>query len=147
MHNNYFFLSALVKELSQKLDQSTLIDCFSQSANELVIGIVLKDDSEFWIKADLSSNFSCLSFPISFARSKKNSTNYFKEINGLPIVQIKMFDNERAFSISFKGGYHLLFKLFGNRSNVSLYKGEEGIKSFSNQFFSELEKPLSCCAL
>ena len=143
MHNNYFFLSALVKELSQKLHQSTLIECFSQSPNELVLGIVLEDESEFWIKANLSSNFSCLSFPLEFARSKKYSINYFKELNGLPIVGIKMFDNERAFRLSFKGGYHLLFKLFGNRSNVSLYKEEEGIKSFSNQFFSELEKPLS----
>lgn len=143
MHNNYFFLRKLSSELNDKLKGGVLVECFSQSPNELILGFSLPNREEFWVKMDMSASFSCISFPSVFYKSKKGVSNYFKELIGLKVIGVDQFDNERAFKVSFGKKSHLVFKLFGNRSNVSLYEGQVGVKSFSKQFYPELEKALS----
>lgn len=134
MHNNYFFLKRLAAELQEKLAGATLLECFSQSKDELVLGFALKSHEDFYWKADLKSTFSCLYFPQDFARARRNSVNLFPEIINQKVKNIFVYNNERAICLSFKNGYSLVFKLFGNRSSCILYKDELGIKVFNKQY-------------
>ena len=50
--------------------------------------------------------------------------------------EVELYENERAFSIHLLGGYKLLFKLFGNRGNVLLFRDED----YQGQFQKKLKK-------
>ena len=49
MHNNYYFLSALAEELNEKLVGATLLECFSQNRDELIIGFSINPKQDFFI--------------------------------------------------------------------------------------------------
>lgn len=121
MHNNYHFLQHLSKALENPLEDMEFSTCFSQNKDELVLGFH-NDKKEFWIRAVLVSNFNMLYFPESFQRTRKNSVNLFESALTLKVECIRQYKNERCFSIELSHGFSLLFKLFGNRSNVILFK-------------------------
>jgi predicted ribosome quality control (RQC) complex YloA/Tae2 family protein len=131
VHNNYFFLKQLTESLKSRISGFALGACFSQDKDELIFGLH-KGQSEFWIKADLKSQFSCLSFPDRFTRARKNSIDLFPEIIDRIIVDIHQYRHERAFSFILDNNYLLLFKLFGNFSNILLYKEGQCINVFKH---------------
>ena len=131
MHNNYFFLNRLSGELNNRILGFTIAACFSQNKDELVI-MLIKDNLEFWIQADLKRQFSCLSFPEQYSRARKNSINLFPEMIGRKISEIHQYNHERAFSFILDEEYVLLFKLFGNFSNILLYKDDQCINIFKH---------------
>ncbi|MEM6525060.1 MAG: NFACT RNA binding domain-containing protein [Bacteroidota bacterium] len=118
MHNNYYFLTRLVRELEPKITGSTLTNCFSQNKDELIISF----DDGFTIKAALDSNFSCLSFPNTFYRARKNSIDLFEKLQYKKVTGIRQFENERCFAIEFENDLNLIFKMHGNRSNIILFE-------------------------
>ncbi len=148
MQNNYYFLKKLTKELEPSLIGLQLSTCFSQQKNELILGFS-SPAKEFYIKATLQSDFSCLSFPNTFARSKKNSANLFPEILDKKIQSLIQYENERCFSIIFENDYTLLFKMHGNRSNIILFRNNEIVALFKNSLLNDknillqnLDRPL-----
>ena len=131
MHNNYFFLRKLVEKLEVRLTGSSVEACFSQNKDELVLAFK-QGTVEFWLKADLKYQFSCLSFPTDFSRARKNSIDLFPEIIGRVVTEIHQYQHERAFSIFLDHEVMLLFKLFGNFSNVILYEDDRCINIFKH---------------
>lgn len=142
MHNNYYFLAQLTVQLKQKLEGFTLVSCFSQSKDELIIEFNNESQS-FFIKASLQANFSCLSFPKTFNRARKNSIDLFNEVLMKQVKTIIQHENERSFSILLEGDYSLLFKMHGNRSNVVLFQGSQAIRLFRNHLESDMDIKLS----
>jgi predicted ribosome quality control (RQC) complex YloA/Tae2 family protein len=127
MQTNYYFLRHLSARLSTELRGLVLAECFSQEKDELVLGFCTegkqwKKRREFYIKAVIRPDFVCLNFPEEFRRASKNSVDLFAELIDLPVLGLRQFLNERAFAIEFEQGYVLLFKLFGNRSNLILFQ-------------------------
>ena len=147
MHNNYYFLRQLTAKLEEQLTGRILATCFSQDKDELVLGFVPDNDekSEFYIRAVLTPQFCCLHFPGTFQRSRKNNVDLFQEIIGKKIARVKQFINERAFAFYFEGDekFILLFKMFGNRSNLILFSGDEVQKIFNNKLVKDYELQLS----
>ncbi len=131
MHNNYFFLRKLAESLEERLSGLSSAACFSQNKDELILAFV-KGPAEFWIKADLKNQFSCLSFPDEFRRARKNSIDIFPEIIGKEVTGIQTYAHERAFSIILDHEINLLFKLFGNNSNALLYQEDRCINVFKH---------------
>lgn len=131
MHNNYFFLRKLSQSLKERLSGYSPAACFSQNKDELIFAFT-KGRDEFWIRADLKNQFSCLSFPIDFRRARKNSIDIFPEIIGRTVTDIYIYSHERAFSIILDHEIKLLFKLFGNLSNALLYKDDRCISVFKH---------------
>lgn len=121
MHLNYFFLKKVSAALNEKLKGFTLETCFSQEKDELVLGLANKE-TEFFIKAMLTANFSTLAFPAEFHRKRQNSVNLFPELIGREVLEVVQHRGERSFYIRFAEGYLLLFKMFGNRSNLVVFK-------------------------
>jgi len=141
VHNNYYFLSELSKELTTKIVGATLLECFSQNKDELILGFSISAAADFYIKAHLSNQFSCLAFYDEFARAKRNSLDLFRNCIGLKIEKVIMHKNERAFSFKFNNKQYLTFKLFGRFSNI-IHFDKKGavIKLFNGQY--DLDKSL-----
>jgi predicted ribosome quality control (RQC) complex YloA/Tae2 family protein len=142
VHNNYYFLKQLSRQLNQELVGYTLVSCFSQNKGELVIEFNNTKQS-FFIKASLLPQFCCLSFPESFNRARKNSVDLFNEILLTKVMGVRQFENERSFSLELSDSYHLLFKMHGNRSNIILFQGSSPISLFRNQLNADLKLSLS----
>lgn len=137
MHNNYYFLRQLSTKLERTLAGYSVVSCFSQNRDELVVELNNKEQS-FFIKAHLLPAFSCLSFPGQFARAKKNSVDLFDDLVLREFIGVRQFENERSFALNFKGELSLIFKLHGNRSNILLTREDSVIKVFKNQFSDDL---------
>ncbi len=142
MHNNYYFLVQLSVQLKSKLEGFTLVSCFSQNKDELIIEFN-NESKSFFIKASLLANFCCLSFPNTFNRARKNSVDLFNEVLMKQVITITQYENERSFSIQLEDDYSLLFKMHGNRSNVALFRGDQPINVFRNHLASDREIKLS----
>lgn len=138
MQNNYYFLRQLSRQLEQKLKGYTVVSCFSQNKEELIIELN-NEKTSFFIKAHLLATFSCLSFPTQFSRAKKNSIDLFDEIILKKIVAVTQFENERSFAVEFEKGYALIFKMHANRSNVLMVKDGVVIQIFRNQFKADFD--------
>lgn len=137
MHNNYYFLKHLSKELEQKIIGYELIEVFSQNKDELILGFATFNTS-FYIKAHLQSDFCCLYFTEEFQRSRKNSVNLFKNAILKKVVAIRQFKNERCFSIELEDNLKLLFKMHGNRSNIILFEKNIPVSLFKNSLKKDL---------
>jgi predicted ribosome quality control (RQC) complex YloA/Tae2 family protein len=108
---------------------SVVSECFSQSKQELVIRLETAS-KPFFIKASLGAELSCLSFPDTFHRAKKNSVDLFNDLIGQRVEAIRQYENERSFSLKLTNNLALLFKMHGNRSNVILLQGENPTELF-----------------
>ena len=120
MHNNFYFLRQISKQLELRLKGTVVSECFTQSKEELVIRFETHT-TPFFIKASLLANFSCLSFPENFQRARKNSVDLFPNLIGQRLISVRQFQNERSFALCFTNELTLLFKMHGNRSNLILF--------------------------
>ena len=144
MQNNFYVLRQLVKELNPVLDSARLIACFSQDKEELIMQFLTKSGENFFIKAHLRANLSCLSFPNEFARAKRNSANLFEELVGIKVCSVQEFKNDRSFVLRFENDKYLLFKLHGNRGNIVLLDSNgRALKLFRSKLVKDLSIDLN----
>ncbi|MEA5461322.1 NFACT RNA binding domain-containing protein [Arcicella sp. LKC2W] len=138
MQTNYYFLRQLSKRLEKELVGMVLAECFSQEKDELLLGFCTdgkqwKQQRDFYIKAALHPDFACLNFPNDFKRAGRNSVDLFKNLIDLKVVSVRQFLNERAFGIYFENDFVLLFKMYGNRSNIILLHENKVIDLLHNK--------------
>lgn len=129
MHNNYYFLRQLSRQLRKELTGFKIGEVFSQVKDELIIALY-REKKELAIKAHLSPSFCCLSFPENFSRARRNSVDLFQQIIGSEILDIVQIDNDRSFYFQLRGDFQLLFKMHGNRSNVILIQEKSIVEVF-----------------
>lgn len=134
MHHNYHFLKQLSQSLKTVLVGKHLLEAFSQNKDELVLGFSNAQHEEIYIRATLTLDFACLNISDEFHRAKRNSVNLFDEIMDLEVLDVIQSKNERSIRIVLTKNYTLLFKLFGNRSNVILFHQQELVSVFNNNF-------------
>lgn len=131
MHNNFYFLRQISARLREKLLGFTLVSCFSQNKDELVFEFNNAKES-FFIRADLQGDFSCLTFPESFRRARRNSIDLFEGVVMKKVTGVRQFENERSFEIQLEDELFVLFKMHGNKANVVLLKNNEEIDRFKS---------------
>lgn len=137
MHNNHFFLKHLLPSLHSKMAGAILAECFSQNKDELILEFRLISGDNFYIKAYQKSDFSCLSFPKKYSRAKRNSIDLFGQIKDHAVSKLQLIKNERAFIIHFNNERKLLFKLYGNQSNIILFEKDSIIELFKNSLIRD----------
>lgn len=130
-------MNFLSRELDKKLSQATVVECFSQNKDELIIACATRNKEDFYIKAHLKPGFCCLSFPDNFRRARKNSVGLFKALLTARVIKVYQYLNERCFSLNFDNGQYLLFKMHGNRANVVLIDSALTVKEL---FKNNLQK-------
>lgn len=138
MHNNYYFLRQLTAALDERVRNTQIISCFSQSKDELVIEFYSKAQHLFLV-ASLQPELQCLTFPATFHRARKNSIDLFPEIIGQTVHGLRQFTNERSMALRIGESIQLVFKMHGKQSNVIL-RGPEGVVTvFRNNLPADLE--------
>ncbi len=138
MHNNYYFLRQLSTQLNDKIAGFTIVSCFSQNKDELIIELNNSQNS-FFINANLSPGFCCLSFPENFHRARKNSVDLFKEIILKKVLHVKQFENERSFSLQLEDKRSLIFKMHNNFANILFLKDDVVEEIFRNHLQTDFE--------
>ncbi len=137
MHNNYYFLRHVSQQLELEIKGFTLVSCFSQAKDELVIE--LNDGQKsFFIRAILQPEFSCLTFPQRFIRARKNSVDLFNILLMKKVTGIRRFNNERSLAVEFDEGLSLLFKMHGSRANVLLVEDNAVTNVFRSNLAADL---------
>lgn len=131
MHNNYYFIRQVSAALKETLVGRQVDSVFSQDKNELVLGFLSKTAIIF-VRAILTNDFVCLTFPDDFHRARKNTVELFPNLTGKTVTGVIQYQNDRSFALQLESDLLLLFKLHGNRSNIVLYQGLEVIEMFQN---------------
>jgi predicted ribosome quality control (RQC) complex YloA/Tae2 family protein len=142
VHNNYHFLKHLASELKEILLGAQLLTCFSQEKDELLVGFEANGIENF-LKCTLKPEFSCITLLKEFARAKRNTVNIWEDIYDNRVLDIAVFENERALKITLENHYTLVIKLFGNRPNLLLFHKEKLVSIFNNSLISDRELLLS----
>ncbi len=133
MHLNYYFLKKLVPRLAKKLEGTRLSSAFSQDKDEIILEFESEGVIKLVIRAILKPEFTCLFFPDKFERARANSIDLFKDLHGLKVNSAFVYENERAFALEFEAGDKLVFKLFGNRSNLLHFTPDGSLKTIFNR--------------
>ncbi len=133
MHNNYFFLRKLSAELDTLWRGTRLLTCFSQEKDEVVLGF----SNNLYLKCILKPDFSALTVVDDFNRARKNSVSLWEELYGGEVREISTFQNERAVKIAIGVDFTLVIKLFGNRPNLLVYKGDVLVAMFNNRLLTD----------
>ncbi len=134
MHNNYYILRLLTSLLAEKLTGLSLLTCFSQLKDELILGFA-EELRQFYIRANLNPEACYLSFPEEVSRARQNSIELFRPVLGAQVVNVRQYLNERCFSVHFNSGSALLFKMYGQRSNLILFEPDEEGNLFPEELF------------
>ncbi|HEX8041951.1 MAG TPA: NFACT RNA binding domain-containing protein [Chryseosolibacter sp.] len=124
--------------LGSTLKSAVVSECFSQSKDELIIRFET-DHRSFFVKASLQPGLSCLSFPDSFQRARKNSVDLFPELVGQTVSGVRQFNNERSFSIRLSDDREVLFKMHGSRSNIVVLHHATPAGIFRKNLTADLE--------
>ena len=123
LHQNYYFLRQLAPILSYELTGKRFLEAFSQEKDEIILVFAEARGKTnyykpFFIRASLRADFAALNFPEQFDRARRNSVDLFTDLYEQKVGQVRVYSNERAFGIYLEKGDVLVFKLFGNRSNI-----------------------------
>ncbi|MPR32798.1 NFACT RNA binding domain-containing protein [Salmonirosea aquatica] len=144
MHQNYYFLRQLAPRLDDELRGKCFMEAFSQEKDELIMVFAEARGKHnfykpFFLKATLRPDFATLSFPEQFDRARRNSVDLFTDLYDRKVLRIRVFDNERAIGLYLDNGEVLVFKLFGNRSNI-VHFGQDGevLDVFNNKLSGDL---------
>lgn len=139
MYHSRFFFYQLACSLRQELCGARLLECFSQQKDELLLHFLKENNDGFFMKADLASGVSILSFPEKPERSRSNSASLFPGITGSVVEEVQPEKTDRLFRLRFSSGLFLSFKMYGQRSNVLLHDETKVLAVFNNHLRKDLE--------
>ncbi len=157
MHTNYYFLRQLAPALATRLQGLYLMEAFSQDRDELVLAFAQARGKNnyykpFFLKATLRPDFSGLFFADDVRRARTNSVDLFHgltghhdddpdrpglETPGKAVTGVTAFLNERCLAICLADGYTLVFKFFGNRPNLLIFKDNVVEELFNQKLVSD----------
>lgn len=124
-HLNCFVLEAIAKQLNAKLKSAVLLDCYSNSPDDVII--VFENFHLYCIFYESEMYFRFNDSEISKSRLYKPQ---FVEIHETKVDAIIAHRFERSFAINFSNNQTLVFKCHGRSSNIILFENGE----FSDMF-------------
>lgn len=135
-HLNCFVIEAIASELNNQLNGSKLVDCFSNSPDEILFVFE-------------SFNFKCLFFQseiyFTFNDSDVSKSRLYKpqfsELLELKIVSVISHHFERSFEVNFENNNSLIFKCHGRKSNLLLFQNQGFIDLFRKNLEKDAELP------
>jgi predicted ribosome quality control (RQC) complex YloA/Tae2 family protein len=127
----------LAQQLDSELRGAEVTSCFSQVKDELVLELVKLDGQTVVLQAHVQPAFTCLLMVQEYARARKNTIDLWTEILGLKVESVQTPVWDRVLIVHLEQEYSLVFKLFGNRSNVLLLQAGRVLKLFRNQLTAD----------
>jgi predicted ribosome quality control (RQC) complex YloA/Tae2 family protein len=120
VQSSIFILRSLSGFLHKDLGNAVFEECFSCQQDEIVLVFTKRDLSPFYIKGFLKDTFQCIHIPSEISKPRHNVHPYFTDVYGLSVVKVYSGTNDRSLVIELTDGSSIVFKMYGNRSNVLL---------------------------
>lgn len=140
-HLNYFTLRALAQALQAHANGGRWVEAFSQQAHELAVLLKSAADDAgktktLFLRVGCDPAQPYIAPATNFKPARSNVVRLFKDVEGLPVSNIRIVENERLIVFSLDQENAIVLKMHGTRSNVLHLR--EG--SVLNLFRSELEE-------
>jgi len=117
MITNYYTLAHVANELEHEFAGRTVDEIFTQHRSELVIS-VKETPAVIITGCEPANNF--IYARKTFARARRNSTDFFTDIQGTVIEKVFIHPTDRQLHICLKDKRKLIVQLFGSKANVLL---------------------------
>ncbi len=129
-HLNCFVIEAIAKQLQIRAKGSVLLDCFSNSPDEITFIFDSLSIKCLFFQAEIYFSFD--DADISKSRLFKPQ---FTELIENRVLSIEAHQFERSFQMVFESGFTLIFKCHGRKSNILLFEQS----NFTDMFRKNLE--------
>lgn len=133
MHMHYHTLRRLALQLHTAWCGARVVECFSQVKDELIVVLAKPNGERIVVQAHVQPSFACVCTPEQYARARKNTIDLWPEILGLRIERFETPVWDRVLVLQLEQSYSIVFKLYGNRSNVLLLHHDAVLHIFRNQ--------------
>jgi len=138
MHNNYFFIKQLAAEIGNKILNGNIVSILSKHKDEVLI-YVEKNNEISYLKLYLHPSFCCLTFWQNSEMPHKGFASIFPEIHHKKITKVSVIENDRCILIETASAYKLVFKLYGNRSNLLLLENNAVNEIFNKSLAIDID--------
>lgn len=112
-HHNCFVIESIAKELKKNIENTKLIDCFSNSINELYF-----EFEHFCMKILFHNGTLFFDFSQHLIGKNRLFKPQFTDVHLLKVLAVNHHQFERSFEIVFENQEILLFKCYSRQSNV-----------------------------
>ena len=134
MLNNYFTIREVAKFFNKNINGYLIKEIYSQEKNKLLIELTTKDAQESkMLEFSIEKDFNYLLLKNNFSKAKKNYANVFEEIYGKEIIEVKLFNNDRAIVFKVSDGFEMIFTFFTNKANSFIINYSKVINSFKDK--------------
>jgi predicted ribosome quality control (RQC) complex YloA/Tae2 family protein len=125
--SNYYILHSAVREISQRFLGARFLRAFSIHAGELRMEF---DQGEL-VAAMQPAHTTFYISSIDSHEPKRNVMSFFEELQGLPLIDIILAENDKLVTLDFEE-YHLLLRFY-NSPNILLIKNNTPQSSFKKE--------------
>ena len=125
MYKTYYYLNRLILELQSLLIGKTISCCFSQEKDTLMIQT---NSDQLWIEISVNHSEPFLNIRNRFARARKNTVEFFKELNRAEIENIQIAIDDRVIRFRTDKG-SIYFAIRGKYTNI-FFENKESFNSF-----------------
>lgn len=136
MHLSFFALRHFSYALNTLLKESTFINAFSFSKEEIIFSFLSPNNLEIFLSAHLVNKSCYFQVHDQYNRPKRNFLYQFEAANGGIVESVIQSNFDRSFYIQLKTGMKLLFKMHGGFSNVLLIDNEEDVLEIFRKEFT-----------
>lgn len=143
--NTYHNLLFLTKSFEKQLNQASFLRAYSVYKNQIDFTIRCKNGEVKRLIFSTNPNATCLFLDDDRPTRQNNITYFFEQIHHRIISHIQTIENERVVVFHFEEGVSLVFKLYGNKPNVYLFKDNEelAVESFKKEQQGVLKSALT----
>lgn len=135
MHLSFFALRHFSFALNTLLKESTFINAFSFSKEEIIFSFLSPNNQEIFLSAHLVNKSGYFQVHDQYNRPKRNFLYQLESANGGIVESVIQSNFDRSFYLQLKTGMKLLFKMHGGFSNVLLIDNQnEVLELFRKEF-------------
>ena len=134
MHFHHYALRQLSQHLTQQYQGEPVVECFSQSRNELILVW-----PEGYLRIGCNTPNTYVVPVQEFAKARKNVVDLFEGIYGLTLQRAYTVENEREMVLELSEDHQLILKMHGTMANVLLRHGGEIVAMFDHRHEDDWE--------
>ena len=132
-HHSCFVIESIAKALHYKLQNTKLIDCFSNSPQELIFCF-----ETYVIKCNFFNGELLLDMDEQLIGKSRLFKPQFNEIVEMQVEAVVAHPFDRSFHIQMSNGYIIFFKCFGRKSNVILLHNQHTVEHFCKHIETDM---------
>lgn len=132
-HHSCFVIESIAKALHQKIQHSKLIDCFSNSPQELIFCF-----ENSTVKCNFFNGELLFDIDEQLIGKSRLFKPQFNEIVEMQVEAVVAHPFDRSFHIQMSNGYIIFFKCFGRKSNVILLQNQQTVEHFCKHIETDM---------